>query len=179
MTHSDFLAEIAANPVDLATRLVYADWLEDRGDPRAAYLRAACELAEIYRDQGFQGRGLAFNPELLELGVKFCELSEPLNHKWEAAVAPGACLVIEKCPDACRFGLVKTVKRLTGFRLTTCIRLTHTFPRSWPSRELPRVVAVGVTAAGMRMAEELLPADLIRQWGPIDTQRRRRAKNVS
>ena len=34
-----FLEEIAANPADHATRLVFADWLEERGDARANLLR--------------------------------------------------------------------------------------------------------------------------------------------
>jgi uncharacterized protein (TIGR02996 family) len=39
MTDADFLQQIAANPDDLTLRLVYADWLEERGDPRAEFLR--------------------------------------------------------------------------------------------------------------------------------------------
>jgi len=38
-----FVAELVASPGDDGPRLVYADWLADRDDPRAAYLRA--ELA--------------------------------------------------------------------------------------------------------------------------------------
>jgi uncharacterized protein (TIGR02996 family) len=37
-----FLEEIRANPSDDTARLVYADWLEERGSPRAAYLRVLC-----------------------------------------------------------------------------------------------------------------------------------------
>jgi uncharacterized protein (TIGR02996 family) len=43
-----FLRAILADPRDHATRRVYADWLEERGDPvslhRAEYLRTECEL---------------------------------------------------------------------------------------------------------------------------------------
>jgi uncharacterized protein (TIGR02996 family) len=42
-----FLDQLTASPGDDVTRLVYADWLEDRGDPRAAYLRAEQELARL------------------------------------------------------------------------------------------------------------------------------------
>jgi len=38
-----FLKVIKANPPDNSARLVYADWLEERGDSRAAYLRLLCE----------------------------------------------------------------------------------------------------------------------------------------
>ncbi len=34
-----FLDAIKANPSDRALRLIYADWLEERGDPRAVSLR--------------------------------------------------------------------------------------------------------------------------------------------
>jgi uncharacterized protein (TIGR02996 family) len=40
-----FLRAILAAPEDAATRRLYADWLEERGDPRAEYLRLAAQLA--------------------------------------------------------------------------------------------------------------------------------------
>jgi uncharacterized protein (TIGR02996 family) len=44
--HPGFLADIRANPDDDTPRLVYADWLEDNGDPdRATFIRVQCELA--------------------------------------------------------------------------------------------------------------------------------------
>src|SRR5262245_25234308 len=42
-----FLDQLAAKPGDDVTRLVYADWLEERGDPRADYLRLEIELAGV------------------------------------------------------------------------------------------------------------------------------------
>ncbi len=39
-----FLRAIAAEPEDDLPRLVYADWLDDRGDPRGEYIRVAVEL---------------------------------------------------------------------------------------------------------------------------------------
>jgi uncharacterized protein (TIGR02996 family) len=46
-----FLADIVANPEDDAPRLVYADSLEDRGEPeRAAFIRVQCELARLPDD---------------------------------------------------------------------------------------------------------------------------------
>ena len=38
-----FLAAVAAHPADDTPRLVYADWLDDRGDPRAEYVRLEAE----------------------------------------------------------------------------------------------------------------------------------------
>jgi uncharacterized protein (TIGR02996 family) len=43
-----FVRAIAEDPYDAAVRLVYADWLEDHGDPRRAELiRVQCELEPI------------------------------------------------------------------------------------------------------------------------------------
>ena len=39
MTDEAFLSAILASPEDDAPRLVYADWLEERRDPRGEYLR--------------------------------------------------------------------------------------------------------------------------------------------
>src|SRR6476646_265063 len=40
-----FLDHIAADPPDTARWLVYADWLDDRADPRGEYIRLVQELA--------------------------------------------------------------------------------------------------------------------------------------
>jgi uncharacterized protein (TIGR02996 family) len=42
-TEDDFQAALDASPEDWQTRLVFADWLEERNDPRAAYFRLAGE----------------------------------------------------------------------------------------------------------------------------------------
>lgn len=39
-TEDDFQAALDAHPDDWQTRLVFADWLDERGDPRAAGYRA-------------------------------------------------------------------------------------------------------------------------------------------
>lgn len=42
-----FLQAIVANPGDEDLRLVYMDWLEERGDPRAEFLRVRAELDRL------------------------------------------------------------------------------------------------------------------------------------
>ena len=42
-----FLRAIRERPDDGAARLVYADWLEERGDPRGEYLRLEQQLAQL------------------------------------------------------------------------------------------------------------------------------------
>lgn len=76
MTDADFIAEIHANEHDDTPRLVYADWLEDRGDPRAEYLRLECELA-----------GLAPNDALWqEQHPRLLQLRESMPETWLAEV---------------------------------------------------------------------------------------------
>jgi uncharacterized protein (TIGR02996 family) len=43
--HEPFLQAIIAEPEDDAPRLVYSDWLEERGHPRAEFIRVQCALA--------------------------------------------------------------------------------------------------------------------------------------
>jgi uncharacterized protein (TIGR02996 family) len=61
---SGFLRAILDNPADDTPRLVYADWLEERGDPRGEYLRLDVALA---------GRG-ADSPEAVRLRERMLEV---------------------------------------------------------------------------------------------------------
>ena len=46
-TEDDFQAALDAHPDDWQTRLVFADWLQERGDPRAEGYRALARLRRI------------------------------------------------------------------------------------------------------------------------------------
>src|SRR2546423_208668 len=51
--HPGFLADILASPDDDAPRLVYADWLDENGQPeRAEFIRLQCELANMSDGDG-------------------------------------------------------------------------------------------------------------------------------
>ncbi len=45
MSDADFLQAILIDPGDDTIRLQYADWLEERGDPRGEFIRVQCALA--------------------------------------------------------------------------------------------------------------------------------------
>jgi uncharacterized protein (TIGR02996 family) len=45
--HKAFIDAIAEDPDDDTARLVYADWLDERGDPRAEYLRLEVEHGKV------------------------------------------------------------------------------------------------------------------------------------
>lgn len=46
-TDDDFLTAITAQPTDRTLRLVYADWLDERADPRAELVRVEEEMREL------------------------------------------------------------------------------------------------------------------------------------
>jgi uncharacterized protein (TIGR02996 family) len=59
MTERDLLAAIRAAPDDDEIRLVYADWLEEQGEPlQAEYVRAAVECSKIKDEQDARGQAL-------------------------------------------------------------------------------------------------------------------------
>ena len=45
-----FLQRIGESPGDEAIRLVFADWLEERGDPLGEFIRIQCQLAKLALD---------------------------------------------------------------------------------------------------------------------------------
>jgi uncharacterized protein (TIGR02996 family) len=47
MTHQDFVDAILAEPSADVPRLIYADWLEERGEPRAEFIRVQVEMATL------------------------------------------------------------------------------------------------------------------------------------
>jgi uncharacterized protein (TIGR02996 family) len=64
----DLLRAICADPDADAPRLVYADWLDEHGDPdRAAFIRAECEYARLPADDPRRARAGARRRELYSL----------------------------------------------------------------------------------------------------------------
>jgi uncharacterized protein (TIGR02996 family) len=54
MTHDEaFLEAILEAPQDDTPRLIYADWLEEHGDPRGEFIRLQCRLASKDEDDPF------------------------------------------------------------------------------------------------------------------------------
>jgi uncharacterized protein (TIGR02996 family) len=76
-----FLETLAANPGDDATRLVYADWLDERGDPLGSYLRLEIELARLAEHDA---RTAALEAQLQQLrsGIP-SELAEVAGKRWD------------------------------------------------------------------------------------------------
>jgi uncharacterized protein (TIGR02996 family) len=60
-----FIDAIRAAPQDMGLRLIFADWLEERGDPRAQFIRVQCELASLPDDHDRRPQLLAEEQALL------------------------------------------------------------------------------------------------------------------
>src|SRR5437016_4037405 len=61
-----FLQAIVEDPDDDGLRLVFADWLEERGDPRGEFIRLQCELARLPKSDQRRAPLEARAAELLE-----------------------------------------------------------------------------------------------------------------
>jgi uncharacterized protein (TIGR02996 family) len=72
MEEQAFLDAITANPADDCHRLVYADWLEERGDPRSEYIRLRLKLPERRGRKRVQAR--------------LAELSDDIDDGWRRQV---------------------------------------------------------------------------------------------
>ena len=73
MTHDEaFLQAISENPDDDAPRLLYADWLEERGDPRGEFIRVQCALARM--DE--------YDPRRWDLAARERELLAAYQREW-------------------------------------------------------------------------------------------------
>ena len=56
MTPDDaFLQAIVEAPDDDTPRLIYADWLEERGDPRGEFIRLQCRLDRLLQPNDSTG----------------------------------------------------------------------------------------------------------------------------
>jgi uncharacterized protein (TIGR02996 family) len=72
-----FLEVIREAPDDDTPRLIYADWLEERGDPRAEFLRRECLLAGVSPEHG----------QYAELKARLRALGSGVDLEWTALVS--------------------------------------------------------------------------------------------
>ncbi|MCC6417802.1 MAG: TIGR02996 domain-containing protein [Gemmataceae bacterium] len=71
-----FLDAVGANPDDDQVRLVYADWLEEHGDPRGEFLRVRCQMKAL------PGESDRTEP----LRTRLQELQSAISPEWLVAV---------------------------------------------------------------------------------------------
>jgi uncharacterized protein (TIGR02996 family) len=113
-----FLRAIADAPEDDATRLVYADWLEERGDPRSAYVRVATRAA---------GRVRAGRP-WDDLKASFGDACSAAPVEWRRQVGPWFDVVLRSTPPAHVIGVIVAIKELTDRRLAEIKEMVYRVP---------------------------------------------------
>lgn len=93
-----FIQEIRANPHEEMPRLIFADFLEEAGDPRGEFIRVQCELAN--REPG--------DPERVTLNARERELVDGHADDW---LAPLRALGVEGISARCfQRGLIERVR---------------------------------------------------------------------
>jgi uncharacterized protein (TIGR02996 family) len=115
-TEAGFLQAIQENPNDPAPRLVYADWLEERGDVRGEFLRLEHQLTQI--------------PQRL------AQLRAQIDPEWLAAVYSRCKVVLVSCLPAGKIMAIKLVREITGLGLKESKDVVES---------LPKVLREGVT----------------------------------
>jgi uncharacterized protein (TIGR02996 family) len=99
-----FLRAIAQAPDDDAPRLVYADWLDERGDPRADYVRV------VTRAAGLASRGLPWDDLTSALGAA----SGAAPAAWRDRVGPWFDVLLDAVvPDGAILA-IKAIRERTG-----------------------------------------------------------------
>jgi uncharacterized protein (TIGR02996 family) len=92
MNHDEaFLQAIIENPDDDTPRLVYADYLDERGDPRAEFIRVQIALARLSDEYIRLQSGLALlpdDPRREELEAMERELLRDYGEKWAQPLRP-------------------------------------------------------------------------------------------
>jgi uncharacterized protein (TIGR02996 family) len=81
--HDALLAAVIAAPADDLPRLVYADWVEERGEPdRAAFIRGQVELARTPPWEPFAVRCRHFSADDLDSGRRWLDRLPDVGDRW-------------------------------------------------------------------------------------------------
>ena len=137
-----FLDAIRAEPTNVACRLVYADWLEERGDARAELIRIEEEMRPLP----------VFSDRFWQLKPRRYELLQKLPMDWLETMHYG----IDCCPPTFRHQPVT---------LKDWWRLIRVFTERW--HPFPSLPDVGGRPAEIQAAEASLQRELplsVREW---------------
>ncbi len=113
-----FLDQLREHPEDDVTRLVYADWLEDQGDRRSAYLRAEVALARMKES----GEGYA------SAEAELVGLREGIELKWLETASKRWDVVFLGQGPAHKIHAIKLVREIGGYGLAESKSLVESAP---------------------------------------------------
>lgn len=137
-----FLDQVLAHPDDDVPRLIYADYLEEVGDPRGEFIRLQCELAEI--DE--------LNPRYLDASHRCAELLFLHGETWAAELKQD----VRKAEFARGF-IDKITIRARAF-IKEAGELYNTTPVNW--LRFNYVKGAGAELAGVDALEKVRSLDL-------------------
>jgi uncharacterized protein (TIGR02996 family) len=113
-----FLEALKTNPADDTARLVYADWLDEHGEPqKAAYLRLVAELAR-------ECDGCAAHPH----GLRLRELSASVSEEWRAETGSRFVATLFNYDGAHKILVIKLLRELTGQGLAEAKAMSESLP---------------------------------------------------
>ncbi len=84
-SNEQFLPAIVDDPENDLPRLIYADWLEEQGDPRGEFIRVQCELAKLGE----------YDPDRIPLVERQDQLLQKNKSKWTKDLKIAAIRVFE------------------------------------------------------------------------------------
>lgn len=99
-----FIEAIREDPTDVAAKMAYADWLQERNDLRGEYLSLECERREL------QAR-------LVQLQSQSSELSSTLDRDWLNLVTGLWWVRLVSYPANGKIRAIKLVRELTAYGL--------------------------------------------------------------
>ena len=108
MSDDGYLAAIADTPADDLVRLVYADWLDERGDDRATFLRFACQAIAAARQMA------KLRPNM---PADWVARVDPFPHAFTTYRMPSFECGDSRTPDGNRLAVVTEVFVRTGDRV--------------------------------------------------------------
>src|SRR4051812_35277558 len=78
-----FLQAVLASPDDDILRLIYADWLQEHGNPRGEFIRVQSELARLPEHEERRAELAAREQSLLQCHeAEWAAPVEPFAHHW-------------------------------------------------------------------------------------------------
>jgi len=107
-----FIEAIQRDPEDDEARTVYADWLEQRGDPRGEYVRLEALQYQLPR--------------------RLAELEAALDPAWLATIGRRYRVVLVTLPVN-KIGIIKIVRGVTGFGLRDAMYLVESASERQPA----------------------------------------------
>jgi uncharacterized protein (TIGR02996 family) len=106
-TEQQLIAAVRARPTDPMARLVYADWLDEQGEPgKAEYLRLLHESERIW--------------------LRLAELRPQVPPQWVLSVHPWCRVVLERVHPGRTLDAIRLIREFTEFSLTAAKTASET-----------------------------------------------------